>query len=74
MPTLIKFGYLEDENLVNDTFWVAEAKPSWICGKEVTKKNIIEFRKATIEMINNSGKSTKVETKECGDLREISTN
>lgn len=72
LPTLINEGYLDDENLVNDTFWIAEAKPSWICGKAVTKKNEVEFRKASIEMINNSGKSTKVGTEGCGDLPAIS--
>lgn len=71
IPTLISLGFLEDENLANDTVWIAEAKPSWICGKAVTKKNEVEFRKATVEMINNSGKSTKVGTEKCGDLPAI---
>ena len=65
---LMKKGYLQDINLVNDSFWIAEDKPSWICGMAYTKKNKVEFRKATVEMINNSGKDTRVGKAECGDM------
>ncbi|PID07339.1 MULTISPECIES: Tfp pilus assembly protein FimT/FimU [unclassified Sporosarcina] len=71
IPTLMSLGFIEDENLANDTVWIAEAKPSWICGKAETSKNQVEFRKATVEMINNSGRDTKVGKEACGDMPAI---
>lgn len=46
---LIKQGYLQDINLVNDSFWNAEDKPSWIFDMAYTWKNKVEFRKVTVE-------------------------
>lgn len=68
---LMEDGYLQDINLVNDSFWIAEDKPSWICSIAYTKKNKVEFRKATIEMINNSGKDKNVGKEECGSMPAI---
>lgn len=73
IPTLISEGYITDMNLVNDSFWIAEEKPPWICGFADTKKNRVEFRKATVQMIQDSGKSTKVGTSSCGNMEALPT-
>lgn len=71
VETLIKKGYLQDFNLVNNSFAIVEDKPSYICGMAYTKKNQVEFRKATIEMINNSGKDKKVGKEACWSMPAI---
>ncbi len=70
IPTLIDQGYLDGEGLANNSMYVADAQPSWICGNSVTGQNKIVFKKATREMIEESGKDLVVGTEPCGDMKE----
>lgn len=71
VPTLIAMGYLQDEGLGNDSFWVAEEEgQTWICGMSYRTRNQVEFRKATIQNIQDSGKGVIVGTQICGDMSE----
>lgn len=68
VPTLIEEGFLEDEGLGNNSLFVADAQPTWICGNADAGKNKILFKKATREMIENSGKELVVGTESCGEM------
>ncbi|QTD41576.1 prepilin-type N-terminal cleavage/methylation domain-containing protein [Sporosarcina sp. Te-1] len=70
VPTLIKEGYLDGEGLGNNSLWVADFQPSWICGDAYTGKNRVKFKKATAEMIRTSGTELVVGTEQCGDMAE----
>lgn len=71
VPTLVSTGYLDDFFLANDSFWMADAQPSWICGMAVTKKNRVEFRRATVKMILESGDSLQVGHEACGNMEAL---
>lgn len=71
VPTLIEEGYLDDEGLANDSLYVADAQPSWICGMAYSGKNKVEFRKATREMIEKSDTELKVGKEQCRDMEPL---
>ncbi|WP_194841075.1 type II secretion system protein [Sporosarcina cascadiensis] len=68
VPTLIAEGFLEDEGLGNNSLFVADSKPAWICGNADAGKNKILFKKATRKMIENSGKELVVGSTPCGHM------
>ncbi|MBB4825855.1 prepilin-type N-terminal cleavage/methylation domain-containing protein [Sporosarcina luteola] len=70
IPTLIQEGYLDEEGLGNNSLWVADFQPSWICGDVYTGKNRVKFKKATADMIQSSGTELVVGTEQCGDMSE----
>lgn len=56
--SLTNGGYIENLQIDDNTFWVTDTKPSQVCGRLYdTRKNktIIEYKAATVQMIQNSG-------------------
>ncbi|GKV65707.1 MULTISPECIES: prepilin-type N-terminal cleavage/methylation domain-containing protein [unclassified Sporosarcina] len=68
VPTLIEEGFLEGEGLGNNSLYVADANPTWICGNADAGKNKILFKKATRKMIEDSDKELVVGTVPCGQM------
>lgn len=67
IPTLVEKWYIDEFFLANNTFWMADTKPTWICGAADAGKSKVEFRKATVKMILESGDSIRVGHEACGD-------
>lgn len=70
LTNLIKDGYLDSEGLNNNSFFVANRNPSWICGMAYNGKTQVTFKTATAKMIQESGISTVVGSQACGDIKD----
>lgn len=65
LDTLMSEGYTTSLGYLNNSYWVAEGKPSWICGNKEHGENRVDFKKATIKEIAESKNETVVGTSDC---------
>lgn len=65
LQTLLEQGYITDTGYLNNSYWVANDKPAWICGEPIYGDNRVEFKKATVEEINDSKNELVVGTGTC---------
>lgn len=63
--TLLNEGYINNTGYLNNSYWVADDNPVWICGEPEFGDNQVEFKKATIKEINESKNDLIVGTGTC---------